>query len=296
MAELSIERIRVELSTALGGASSVAAGGETKRLRLGIFSSTDSTMEAAGRVDSASALIEAEMPAWPARSACGPLICALSLEQTGGRGRFNRRWVSPLGAGIYLTLSFETALAPAELPPLSLAAGLGAAAAARACGAEAVLKWPNDVLVRRGGGFKKIAGVLLETAPAPHGTKVLIGAGLNRTHDPAAAAEGGISLTETAGREIGYSEAAAALIVHLYSEIGRYFGEQLATGGRESMFRRWWAMSMMDGVIVTFTRGGSEAVGRACGIDNDGALIVESDGGKHKVISGEVKLSDAAGL
>jgi BirA family transcriptional regulator, biotin operon repressor / biotin---[acetyl-CoA-carboxylase] ligase len=96
-------------------------------------------------------------------------------EQTAGRGRAGRTWVSQPGA----SLTFSVLLRPASVPPsargwLPLLTGVAVAAGVRsAAGVAASLKWPNDVLV----GDRKLAGILAEQSP--DGDAVVVGVGLN---------------------------------------------------------------------------------------------------------------------
>ncbi|MCW2745370.1 MAG: ligase [Mycobacterium sp.] len=105
-------------------------------------------------------------------------LVVLAEEQTAGRGRLDRRWTSPPGSGV--TLSVLLRPAPELLARrggwLPLLAGLAVAAAARRCGVDAALKWPNDVLV----GDRKLAGVLAEVVDGA----VVVGIGLNVTTTP----------------------------------------------------------------------------------------------------------------
>jgi len=93
----------------------------------------------------------------------------LAGEQTAGRGRFGRSWISPKG-GLYITVICSTD------PLISLRAGLAVARALQSVGIEAGLKWPNDVLVES----LKIAGVLIEK----DGDYSLMGIGLNLSSAP----------------------------------------------------------------------------------------------------------------
>jgi BirA family biotin operon repressor/biotin-[acetyl-CoA-carboxylase] ligase len=100
----------------------------------------------------------------------------VALEQTAGRGRRGRVWVSPSGEGVYLSLIL---MPEAPLSPVALttAAGLAVLDAARALGLQgASLAWPNDVMV----GPKKLAGILVETRGLdPRAPHYVIGVGLN---------------------------------------------------------------------------------------------------------------------
>ncbi|GAG02958.1 unnamed protein product, partial [marine sediment metagenome] len=109
----------------------------------------------------------------------------LAEEQTGGRGRLGRAWVSPAGKNLYLTLVMRP---PARhLRVLSIVAPLAIAEALEgATGLTCRIKWPNDVLV----GGRKIAGVLIETDLAGAAVKyALVGMGVNVNFDAAAESE-----------------------------------------------------------------------------------------------------------
>jgi BirA family biotin operon repressor/biotin-[acetyl-CoA-carboxylase] ligase len=99
-----------------------------------------------------------------------PVLLAAE-EQTAGRGRRGRRWVSPRGAGITFSLAAPVRRPARELGALSLVAGVAVARALRALGASVALKWPNDLVV----GAAKLGGILVE---AKNGVAV-IGVGIN---------------------------------------------------------------------------------------------------------------------
>ncbi|MDQ2837955.1 MAG: biotin--[acetyl-CoA-carboxylase] ligase [Actinomycetota bacterium] len=99
----------------------------------------------------------------------------LAHLQSGGRGRLERSWVSPAGAGLTFSFLLRPAVPPAGWGWLSLLTGLALSAT---IGAQASLKWPNDVLLGPAGGKVaggKVAGILAQAA----GPAVVIGVGLN---------------------------------------------------------------------------------------------------------------------
>ena len=124
--------------------------------------------------------------AWAARDAGAPHgFLALADRQRAGRGSYGRRWTSPGGSDLYLSLLLRAGelgpLRPEALGVLPLAAGLAVADVARAGGVQALVKWPNDVVVERDGTLRKLAGTLVE-ARAPAGSRVpdlVVGIGLN---------------------------------------------------------------------------------------------------------------------
>ncbi|HUP21958.1 MAG TPA: biotin--[acetyl-CoA-carboxylase] ligase [Thermoanaerobaculia bacterium] len=104
----------------------------------------------------------------------------VAWEQTAGRGRLGRSWVSSPGLGVYATL----VLAPVPVAPpvamLPLVAGIGFCRALRARLPAVGLKWPNDLVVVG----RKIGGILIETLPMENGGQAaLIGFGVNYGHE-----------------------------------------------------------------------------------------------------------------
>ncbi len=97
-------------------------------------------------------------------------------EQTAGRGRRGRRWLSCVGAGLTFSLARPMACPVRELAPLSLAAGVAAVRALRALGAaEVTLKWPNDLMLNGA----KLGGILAETRVRGQAATAVVGIGLN---------------------------------------------------------------------------------------------------------------------
>jgi len=187
-------------------------------------------------------------------------------EQTEGRGRFGRSWLSPAG-GLYATFVLETG------PLLSPLAGLGVVRALTRYGVEAELKWPNDVLI----DGAKIAGILIETVR----DLALVGIGLNVEEAPHPAA--------TCLRSVGCGARRGELIVAIGEELAFLESEgaildaykaQLGTLGRTVR------MSMEDGSAIE---------GLAVDVDRAGRLLVETSRGVHPIASGTFRHLRPAG-
>lgn len=101
--------------------------------------------------------------------------CVTAVEQTGGRGRFKREWVSPRGQNITATLFLTVPLGSNYLCNLGQLMAFSCAKTLRGIGFPAEIKWPNDVLIQG----KKIAGVLTETVTQKETIDVVIGIGMN---------------------------------------------------------------------------------------------------------------------
>lgn len=106
----------------------------------------------------------------------------IAEEQTGGRGRFGRQWFSPPGKGIWMSVLLRPDLPLQHTPQLTLLTGVAVCRAVRACsGADAGIKWPNDVLI----DGRKVCGILLESTVEDHEVRYCIaGIGVDVNFDP----------------------------------------------------------------------------------------------------------------
>jgi BirA family biotin operon repressor/biotin-[acetyl-CoA-carboxylase] ligase len=224
-------------------------------------------------------------------------------SQTGGRGRQGRAWLSPRGENLLFSVLLRLRCAPARVPPVSLVVGLAVRdAVARALGPEAdadvVVKWPNDVMVRRAGeaSMRKVAGVLVESALA--GAKVeyvVVGVGINvhtrALPDDVAAIATSIALERDA-RGGGASQPEldrAAILADVLAALERDV-ELVAHKGLGPVHARLTRHDALVGRAVESV-GDGELRGTAAGIDMDGRLLVRRDDGTLvHVSSGEMRL------
>lgn len=225
-----------------------------------------------------------------ARAGCAHGTVVVADAQTAGRGRLGRVWASPPGRHLYLSAVVRLdprARPPRERAALTLAVGVGVVDAVRAAGATAAgLKWPNDVLVHG----KKLAGVLCEAT----GDAIVVGIGVNLAGGPGALppelASRAIALTDAfepaAGTEPATIDRAwftDLLLAHLEPWLERFLdsGPAAVIGP--------WQERMVPGLRLTWDQGGTNIVGRADGLDPDGALrLLDDDGRVHRVLAGDV--------
>jgi BirA family biotin operon repressor/biotin-[acetyl-CoA-carboxylase] ligase len=216
-------------------------------------------------------------------------VCLAEL-QTAGRGRCGRTWVTPFGAGLALSLLWRSALGPGRLGGLSLAAGAVVAEVLSAAGVAGIeLKWPNDVLWQR----RKLAGLLLEVAGEAEGpSHLVLGLGVN-LRLPAGAGDGidqpWCDLAQALGGRLpGRNALAADLIGGLWAAAETYGREGIAP------FRaRWSAFDRLQGAPVELRSGAARLAGIHRGIDDDGALLLETEAGVRPYHAGEVSLRTA---
>src|SRR5262245_36288145 len=99
-------------------------------------------------------------------------------EQTAGRGRLQRTWSSPKGAGLYFTILLRPEILPHSWPLITFMAALAAGDALNdSAGLQTDIKWPNDLLA----GERKICGILSETVDTSTGRAFVVGIGINLT-------------------------------------------------------------------------------------------------------------------
>jgi BirA family biotin operon repressor/biotin-[acetyl-CoA-carboxylase] ligase len=216
------------------------------------------------------------------RGAPGRSVVACN-EQSAGRGRRGRTWLSCGAHG--LTFSLLWRFPAADFPPtgLSLAVGVALAQALEALGAGGVaLKWPNDVLLRG----RKLAGVLIELLPGSDMPAAVIGVGLNLRLPPdflqAIPAAG---LAETLAELPTRSQLLARLLLELEAALAAFDRAGFAA------FRESWMTrcAHLDAPVTLIgDGGGSEGVCR--GVDDDGALLLQTAAGLQRVVSGDVSL------
>jgi BirA family biotin operon repressor/biotin-[acetyl-CoA-carboxylase] ligase len=246
-------------------------------------------LEVLFEVDSTNTRLLAAPPSAP-----GGTRACLSELQHAGRGRRGRRWVAPFGSGIAFSLSWNCSNAVRTLPALSLGVGVAVSRALVRAGANGVvLKWPNDIWFRD----RKIGGVLIETRAGQGGlTHVVIGIGLNVNLPEAARREieaGGVSVTAVADaceQPPSRNFIAGAILDELLSMLAEY--ERSGFGA----FRdAWIGLDALRGRRAQVMVGDQATVGIARGVDEDGALLLETSGRLQHFYSGEASLRLAQG-
>lgn len=212
-------------------------------------------------------------------------VC-LAEYQSAGRGRHGSHWLSPLGAGLYLSIGWRVDGMAEPLTGLSLAAGVAAVRALQKCGIEGItLKWPND-LVWQG---RKLGGILLEVRGEITGSCLwVLGLGLN-VRLPAgfrtAVDQPVIDLAGLAADLPSRSELAAALINELVDCLSDY-----PRTGFRPYISDWQRFDCMSGHQVALSTGRHTIRGQMIGVDKGGALLLSVDGAIQRYASGELSL------
>lgn len=214
----------------------------------------------------------------------GEIVIAES--QTQGRGRLGRRWESPPLSNLYLSIVLRPGLPPKHAPQITLAA---AVALVETVGSflprPPVIKWPNDILI----DGKKLAGILTEAACDTECVQyVILGIGLNLNYRaetmPETLRQRATSMADMAGENLSRE----TVLVRLIHDLDRCYGE-LEESGFAALRPRWEAHFGLRGRRVRVELGDQTIIGRAQGIDHEGALIVETDDEQRRsIIAGDV--------
>lgn len=221
----------------------------------------------------------------------GRLDVCVAEFQTAGRGRRGRRWSTPLGSGICLSVGWQFADTPAELAALTLAVGVVVRRALNeVAGVDIALKWPNDLVWDE----RKLGGILLELATeAQGGSHVVVGIGLN----VALPAEllphlsdwprGAVDLATALGRPPPPRVVLVGALVNGLAELLVDY----AAAGFAAYRSEWRAVDYLRGRNVRLEEASGSVVGTAVGIDPGGALLIETaPGARRRVVAGDVSV------
>jgi len=212
----------------------------------------------------------------------------LAESQTQGKGRVGRRWESPAGSNIYLSIILRPKIPPTKIPLITLMAAVACAEAIEeVTGLIPTIKWPNDLLI----GEKKLGGILTEADMEMDVINfVVVGIGINcnmtRTSFPPSIQDAATSLQEALGGEMSRLLLIQAMLRYL-----EQWYTILVQGRGGEIRRRWKELSQIEGKEVAVSFMGTVVKGTALDIDDDGVLLVqEGGGGLKRVVAGDVHI------
>lgn len=221
-------------------------------------------------------------------ASAGPLdirVC-LAEQQTSGKGRRGRDWVSPYAQNVYLSMAVPFSEGAQKLAGLSLLVGLVLVETLEAAGYQGCgLKWPNDVLL----GGNKLAGILVEIAGDVNSDCVaVIGVGVNvlMSDSNAAIEQAWTSLyLSRQGARLDRNSLVADFISRLLQAI-----DEFREKGFAPFVEGWEQRHLWGGLLVRVEAGDSSRFGLAKGVDERGAFRLETERGEVLLHGGEVSL------
>ena len=222
-----------------------------------------------------------------ARQGADEGVCIVAREQTAGRGRHGRQWVSGKDAGLYFSVVLRPVIDMRYLPLITLMTGVAVYDTLKEFGLNPDIKWVNDVLI----GEKKICGILAETVDTSLGLAVIVGIGINLTNGnfPAEIADSATWI------KTALSVPGAVATGELEFALTKYISYWYAMLGREDgpadIINEWRRRSSyFSGKNVRVTLANKTFEGTTDGIEETGALrVIRSDGSVTIVQAGDVE-------
>ena len=206
--------------------------------------------------------------------------------QTAGRGRRGRAWESPAGENLYFSLLLRPDFAPNTASMLTLVMAMAVAEGVRSYGADARIKWPNDIVLNG----KKLCGILTELHLATAGTySVIVGVGVNVRQERFAPeiADVATSLKKELNIEIDKEE----LLEKILKNFDKFYQEFTLRGDLHLLLAEYNDILINKGNYVKVLDPKVEFTGIARGINELGELLVEKQDGETVVVyAGEVSV------
>ncbi len=206
-----------------------------------------------------------------------PFLGVVALEQTCGRGRRGKSWLSKRGKGLYLSVMFPPL--KENLTLASLAFGYGVYRVLRELSPSFYLKWPNDIYFKG----KKVSGVLPENLK----DRLIVGVGVNLSYTQKELSH--LEVPATSLKLLGIEVELKEFAKKVYSSLVSLYKELLNGSFSPSLFER---ACPLIGKEVLVNERGKIYTALALGVDRDGALVVETEGEVKRLFCGEVSLRE----
>ncbi|MBO9128220.1 biotin--[acetyl-CoA-carboxylase] ligase [Bacillus sp. 165] len=208
-------------------------------------------------------------------------------QQTSGRGRLSRKWYSPKGTGIWMSIILRPAIPTQNAPQLTLLAAVSVAQAIEEAGVSVSIKWPNDILING----KKAVGILTELqAEADKINAVIIGIGINVNQKQEDFAEEIQTIATSLAIEKGTKLARAELMQSIFYHMERLY-QQYLDKGFQIVKLLWESYAISIGKTITARTVTQTLTGIAKGITEDGVLMLEDESGNiHYIHSADIEI------
>lgn len=220
-----------------------------------------------------------------ARDGAAEGLCITAREQTAGRGRYGRSWVSGKDAGLFLSVVLRPSIEPKYFPLITLMTGVVVHDALAEFGVKSDIKWVNDIHV----DGKKISGILAEATDTKDGMAIVVGIGLNMNSDsfPPYLAASSTSLAEELGQDVDRQ----TLIDKLTRLLDKFYSILIGENGPSEIVEHWRRRSSyFQGKNVRAVLERETIFGKTAGLEPNGALRVElSDGSITIIQAGDVE-------
>ena len=209
-------------------------------------------------------------------------IVVIADEQTHGKGRLGRNWISPPGVNIYCTVLLKPPILSRNASILSLVSAIAVTTAIREyTGLNAEIKWPNDILING----KKTGGILIEMKSDKKLLYILaVGIGINVNMPLDALPEDIRPYTTSLKAESGKHVERITLLSQILAETEKYY-KILLNGNKRALINEWLGLNCTIGNKVRVQSQDRIISGTAKGIDENGQLIIRLSSGKVEAVS-----------
>lgn len=216
-------------------------------------------------------------------------MIVVAEEQTGGKGRLERKFFSPRGKGIWFSVILRPDFLPKDAPKSTLMAAVAVAEAMSRFNLKAEIKWPNDIMF----DGRKLVGILTEiTGEISKITYIVVGIGINvkisRDDFPEELREIAASLSEMTDSELSRVQIFRAVL----EEFDKLYIE-VKESGFDKIIELWKKYNITLGRkvnVVSVNGNGEDFTGKAVDLNADGALVVETKKGLRAVYAGDVSI------
>lgn len=259
-----------------------------EQIKQGVLNKQFDNVEVLNVIDSTNEYVKNQIPELSRLGDQRNGYVCLAEAQTAGRGRHGRQWVSPYGASLYMSMYWQFAGGYQAIGGLSLVIGVSIANALKRQQIQGVqLKWPNDIYLQG----KKLAGVLIEVEGqmGAHCDCVIgIGLNINLPDEQKDIDQPWIDLTSATGANIDRNALAVDIITELFKQITLF-----EFSGLEPFIEDWKGLDYFRNQAIKLIVGQNELTGICRGIDETGALLLESNGHVKAFYGGEISVRPA---
>jgi BirA family biotin operon repressor/biotin-[acetyl-CoA-carboxylase] ligase len=208
--------------------------------------------------------------------------------QTGGKGRLGRKWLSPQGKNLYMSIILRPVILPRDAAILTLMSAVACASAIKQLSSVPTsIKWPNDIMV----SDKKLGGILTEIkADMDRILHAVIGIGININLEAGDMPDEIKACATSIKNELGNAQSRTLIAIEIIKELERWYSI-LLNGGKKSVIEEWLKLSSTIGRAVKVTVGNNVFTGIAETIDEEGMLMLKlPDNTVKKISAGDVTI------
>ncbi|MEW6740403.1 MAG: biotin--[acetyl-CoA-carboxylase] ligase [Nitrospirota bacterium] len=208
--------------------------------------------------------------------------------QTGGKGRLGRKWLSPQGKNLYMSIILRPVILPRDAAILTLMSAVACASAIkRLSSVPASIKWPNDIMV----SDRKLGGILTEIkADMDRIFHAVIGIGININLEAGDMPDEIKACATSIKNESGDAQSRTLIAIEIIKELDRWYS-MLLNSGKKPVIEEWLKLSSTIGRAVKVTVGNNVFTGIAGTIDEEGMLMLKlPDNTVKKISAGDVTI------